>query len=575
MKNKEVAVVFQRMADLLEVKGENPFRIRAYRRAAQHIENLAEDIAVVHRRRELDQMPGIGKDLAGKISEIVNTGTLRKFEELKKEIPAGLLEVITIHGLGPRTAKALYEELGVDSIDALERLAKAHQLQGVPGIKSKTENNILKGIELYRQKQKRMPLNSMLSFAREIMADLRTVKGIRRMSVAGSLRRRKETIRDIDIVAVSSDPERVMDFFTGLSMVETIQAKGRTKSSIRTAAGIQVDLRVVDSQCFGAALCYFTGSKAHNIRVRELAARKGIKVNEYGVFRNDSLIGGKEEEEVYKIIGLSFIPPELREDSGEIEAALEGKLPLLLERKDIRGDLHVHSNYSDGTATLEEISQKAETMGHEWVAVCDHSQSLKVAGGVSRERMEEKIAAVKEFNRKSRTAKLLCGAEVDVNRDGTLDYPDELLARLDIVIAAVHSLFKQDEKTMTARIVKAMRHPRVHCVAHPTGRLIGEREGYAVNLSVLMDEAAQTGTALEINAYPQRLDLNDVYCRMAGGRDLRLGIGTDAHRLDHMDYLEFGISVARRGWLGKKSILNTLSYDALKAVLKKKENLRP
>jgi DNA polymerase (family 10) len=352
--------------------------------------------------------------------------------------------------------------------------------------------------------------------------------------------------------------------------VGEVLAIGRTKSSIRTKDGVQVDLRVVEPDCFGAALCYFTGSKAHNIRIRELAVKNGLKVNEYGIFRGNSKIGGKEEEEVFKAVGLPFIPPELREDRGEVEAALEGTLPKLVELKDIRGDLHVHSKYSDGAATLEQIAHKAEIMGLEWVAICDHSMSLKVAGGVSVARMEEKIKEVKAINRKNKKVKLLCGTEVDINNDGSLDYPDELLKKLDIVIAAIHTGFKQDEKTITNRIIRAMNHPLVHIIAHPTGRLIGERDAYSLNMDMIVEEAAKTNTALEINAYPQRLDLNDIYCRAAKEKGVKLGIGTDAHIMDQMEYLELGLAVARRGWLEKNDILNCLSYKELLEKIKMK-----
>ena len=570
MKNQEVANFFKRIADMLEIKGENPFRIRAYQKAAQNIENLAEDIALIAQRNELDTLPGIGKDLSQKITEIITTGTVQKYEELKKEIPEGLMKIVTIPGLGPRTVKMLYDELRVESIDHLERLAQAHQLQGLPGIKAKTEENILKGIALYRQKLARVLLSTMLTLSREITGELEKLKEVKQISVAGSVRRQRETTKDIDILIVSPQPEKVMDFFTRLSLVETIQAKGRTKSSIRARGGIQVDLRVVEADCFGAALCYFTGSKAHNIRLRELAVAKGLKINEYGIFRGEKKIGGKDEQEVYASVGLPFIPPELREDRGEIEAAREGKLPHLVERREVRGDFHVHSHYSDGTATLEEIAEKAGAMGLEWVVICDHSQSLKIAGGLSPARMEEKISAIQKINRKNKKVKVLCGSEVDITNDGGLDYPDELLRKLDVVIASIHSGFKQDEKTLTNRMIKAMRHPLVHGIAHPTGRLIGERDAYAVNLEVLLEEAARTNTALEINAYPQKLDLNDIYSRAAKDRGAKLAIGTDAHKLDQMEYLELGLSVARRGWLEKTDILNCLSYTDLITVLKKK-----
>ena len=571
MKNQEVAGFFKRMADMLEIKGENPFRIRAYQRAAQNIENLAEDIALIAERKGLDKLPGIGKDLAQKITEILATGSLKKYEEIKQEVPEGLMELITIPGLGPRTAKTLYDELNVATVDELEQAARDRRLQELPGIKAKTEENILKGIALYRQKLARSPLSTMLTLSREITAELKKLQEVKRISVAGSIRRRQETIKDLDILIISPDQDKVMEFFTRLPLVEQIQAKGRTKSSIRTKAGIQVDLRVVAPDSFGAALCYFTGSKAHNIRIRELAGKKGLKINEYGVFRGQEKIGGEEEEDVFAAVDLPVIPPELREDRGEFDAACEGSLPNLAELKALRGDTHVHSVYSDGVMTFDEIAMKAEAMGLEWIAVCDHSQSLKIAGGVSIGKMEEKIKEVEAFNRKSKKVKLLCGSEVDIKSDGSLDYPDELLDKLDIVIAAIHTGFKQDETTITSRIIGAMRHPKVHVIAHPTGRLIGERDAYAVTMERVVEEAAKTGTALEINAYPQRLDLNDIYCRAAKENGVMLGIGTDAHIVDQMDYLELGLSVARRGWLENGNLLNCLTYEALMKRLKQKK----
>jgi len=570
MRNQEVATIFRDIASILEIRGENPFRIRAYEKAALNIESLTGDIAAIAERKELEKIPGVGKDLAGKIEEILNTGTCSHLEELKKEIPAGLIEMLAVPGLGPKTAKLFYDKLKIASVDELEEMARSHKLHGLPGIKEKTEENILKGIELLRQGRERSLLGTILPLVNEIKERLKKLPEVKQISEAGSVRRKKETIRDIDILVISSDSQKVMEVFTTMPVAGDILAKGPTKSSIRTRQGIQVDLRVVEPESFGAALCYFTGSKAHNIRIREMGVKLGLKINEYGVFRGEKKIGGKTEKEVYQAVGLPYIPPELREDRGEIEAALAGNLPRLVELKDIRGDFHVHSSYSDGSSAFEEIAEKAKSIGLEWVGVCDHSQSLKIAGGVSIEKLKEKIREIRAFNEKGHSVKLLCGTEGDIGNDGKLDYPDDILAELDLVVAAIHTGFKQDEKTITRRIVSAMQHPLVNMIAHPTGRLFGEREPYAVNMEKVMEEAKNTGTAIEINAYPKRLDLNDIYVKAAKERGIKLGIGTDTHILDQMEYIDLGLAVARRGWLEKDDLLNTLTYEKLMKVLKGK-----
>jgi DNA polymerase (family 10) len=568
MRNQEVANIFRDIASILEIKGENPFRIRAYEKVALNIESLTGDIAAIAEGKELERIPGVGKDLAKKIEEILNTGTCSHLEELKKEIPAGLIEMLAVPGLGPKTAKLFYDKLKIASVDELEEMARLHKLHGLPGIKEKTEENILKGIELLRQGRERSLLGTILPLVNEIKERLKKLPEVKQISEAGSVRRKKETIRDIDILVISSDFQKVMEVFTTMPVAGDILAKGPTKSSIRTRQGIQVDLRVVEPESFGAALCYFTGSKAHNIRIREMGVKLGLKINEYGVFKGEKKIGGKTEEEVYQAVGLPSIPPELREDRGEIEAALAGNLPRVVELKDIRGDLHVHSSYSDGSSAFEEIAEKAKSIGLEWIGVCDHSQSLKIAGGVSIEDLKKKIREIRAFNEKGHNVKLLCGTEVDIGNDGKLDYPDDILAELDLVVAAIHTGFKQDEKTITRRIVTAMQHPLVNMIAHPTGRLFGEREPYAVNMEKVLEEAKNTGTAIEINAYPKRLDLNDVYVKAAKERGIKLGIGTDTHILDQMEYIGLGLAVARRGWLEKDDLLNTLTYEKLMKVLK-------
>jgi len=573
MKNKEVAEIFNKVAALLEIRGDNPYRIRAYQKAAQTIEALTTDIEELAKQGKLEKLPGIGADLAGKIKEVLRTGTLPIYEELKKEVPLVLLDFLEIPSLGPKKVKVLYEKLGITNIEDLEKACKEHKIAKLPGFGWKTEENILKGITLFREKRGRRPLGEVLPLAEEIIETLRRESPVENIAVAGSIRRRKETVKDIDVLITSVQPERVMKKVTELSLVEEVIAFGETKTSVRLRTGIQMDVRVVEPDSWGAALAYFTGSKAHNIRIRELALEKGLKINEYGVFKGEEKIAGKTEEEVYASVGLPFIPPELREDRGEIEVALQGKLPKLVEYNEILGDAHVHSKYSDGTASLEEIIAKAEKLGLSWVAICDHSQGLKVAGGVPIEDLFKKKKHIEELNKKSPKVKLIFGAEVDILSDGTLDYPDEVLAEIDFVIAAIHTGFQQTEEQITNRIISALRHPLVHAIAHPTGRVIGEREPYAVNMPKILEVASEYSKALEINAYYKRLDLDDINTRAAKERGIPLIIGTDAHFIDQLEYLPLGTAVARRGWCEKKDVLNTLTYEEFMSWLKKLRNL--
>ncbi|MEW6183735.1 MAG: DNA polymerase/3'-5' exonuclease PolX [Bacillota bacterium] len=573
MKNADVCDIFKGMAEVMEILGEDAFRVRAYRRAAQNVENLSEDIKNVAARGELTAIPGIGKELARKIEEILATGTLQKYEALKKQVPKGLLEIIVVPGVGPKTARLLSLEAGIESVDALERMALEGRLKEIPGIKAKTEQKILHGIALLRSARDRRPLGLILPFARMLVAVLEDRVPVKQAAIAGSLRRGSETVGDIDILVSSGHPDKVMELFLGLPLVAEVAARGPTKTSVRTRDGLQIDLRVVPDKSFGAALCYLTGSKAHNIRIRELGVRLGLKINEYGVFRGRKRIAGATEEEVFAAVGLPFIPPELREDRGEIEAGLAGSLPRIVEPWEIKGDLHVHSKYSDGSASLGEIAEKARRMGHQWVAVCDHSQSLKVAGGLDLQALERKRAAVEAFNAQSGDFRLLCGAEVEIGMDGRLDYPDEVLASLDVVVAAIHTGFRQGEEVQTRRLLTAMKNPYVHVIAHPTGRLIGERGGYGVDLAAVFNTAAETATVLEINAYYKRLDLNDHLCRTAAAKGVRFSIGSDAHLLSHMDFISLGVGVARRGWLGPKQVVNTLSHRELLESLNEKKRL--
>jgi DNA polymerase (family 10) len=572
MKNIEIAGLFNEIADFLEVKDENPFRIRAYRRAAQTIEGLSEDLSAIAERHALQDVPGIGKDLAGKIQEYLSTGRIEYLEGLRKEIPTGVIDLMGIHGVGPKTAKLLYEQVGVDSVEKLEELARAHKIAGLSGIKGKTEENILKGIAVWRSGRERMPLGTALALAEAILGQLWKLKEADQIAPAGSLRRMKETVKDIDILVTSKNPARIMEVFVGLPNVAEVLAHGETKSSVRLRENIQVDLRVVEPECFGAALQYFTGSKQHNIRVRELAQRKGLKVSEYGVFneKTNRRTAGKTEEEVYKAIGLPFIPPELREDGGEIEAALEGDLPTLVSLEDIRGDLQMHTIWSDGAHSLADLAAGVRAKGYQYMGVTDHSKSTTVAGGMDVEQVLQMVAEVRALNKTLKGFRVLAGCEVDIKGDGTLDFPDEILQHLDLVLVSVHSRFKMSREEMTARIVRAVQHPLVHILGHPTGRLIGERAAYEVDMEAVLKAAQVSGTAVEINASPSRLDLNDLHARRAKELGVPIVISTDAHTIGQLDYMRFGVSVARRAWLTPKDVLNTLPERQLFSWLKKK-----
>jgi len=571
MKNQEIAAIFNEIAGLLEIKGENPFRIRAYRRAAMNIEGHSKNVADLT-REELLEIPGIGKDLEEKIEEYLKTEKIASYEELKKEVPAGLSGLLSVPSLGPKTAKLLHEKLKIKNIDELEELAKKHKLAGLPGIKEKTEENILKGIGMLRRGKDRQPLGRVLPIASDIVEYLKKNAPVKKISMAGSLRRMKETIRDIDILITSENPHDVMKAFVHLPDIKEVLMHGPTKSSIMTTEGLQVDLRVVEDESFGAALAYFTGSKEHNIRLREMALKKGLKINEYGIFRekDNKRLGGKNEEDVYRILKLQYVPPEMREDRGEIEAAKKNELPNLVELKDIKGDLHVHSKRSDGNYSIEELIDAAEKRGYEYIAITDHTKGLGIARGLNEEKALEEKKEIGALNKKLRGFKLLMGLEVDIRSDGKMDLPDEVLSKMDIVVASIHSGFRQSKEQITKRLVSAMKNPYVSVIAHPTGRLIGERDPYEIDMEHILKVAKETGTAIEINAYPLRLDLNDIHAKKAKELGVKIAISTDAHLLSQFEYMSYGVSIARRGWLEKEDVLNTLKYGSLMKVLQGK-----
>ncbi len=563
MKNREIATIFESLADILEIKGENAFRVNAYHRVSRIIGDLPTDVADLVESGEITEIAGIGAGTAGQLAEYLETGRITRYEEAKKSIPKGLIELLSVPGLGPKTIGLVWNDLNVKSLAGLKRALRGGKILDLPGMGKKKVENIQKGISAYESRSGRLTLGAILPTAEEIVEYLKETTGVSDVSLAGSTRRYRETIGDIDVLAFSRKPAAVIEAFTGMPGVKEVLAAGTTKASVRVSGAMQVDLRVVPPDSAGAALMYFTGSKDHNVRLRGLAQEKGLKLNEYGLFKGDRRVAGKTEEAVFRRLGLPFIPPELREDRGEVEAALEGELPDLVEREDIRGDLHVHSNWSDGYATIEEVARAAKAQGHQYVSINDHTRSLGIAHGLSIERIEKQLKEIAKVNKKIKGITVLSGTEVDILSDGRLDFPDKLLARLDVVVASVHSGFAQSSDRITGRIVSAMENPHVDIIGHPTGRLLGTREPYAVDLERVMEVAAETGTALEINAYYERLDLNGVNVRRAVELGATIAIGTDSHHIDQLWMMDLGVHTARRGWLTKKSLLNTLTKSAL------------
>jgi DNA polymerase (family 10) len=565
MGNFALARLFYEMASLLQARESSVFRVRAYQRAAQTLETLGEDVAAVAARGALTSLPGIGRDLATRIGEYLATGRIEQLEELRATLPAAYLTFLEIRGLGPRTARALADQ-GVESVEQLEAMCRSRQIVGVAGIREKTAENILKGIERWKAGQTRTLLSSGRAVAAQVAEALRAHGGVERLEIAGSLRRMRETVKDIDLLVTSTEPARVIETLATLPSVTEVIVRGPTKASVRHQDGLQIDLRVVEPAAFGAALQYFTGSKDHNVRVREMASRRGLRISEYGVFdeRTGDRVAGATEEEVYATVGLPWIPPELRENQGEIEAAREGGLPTLVTAGDIRGDLHAHTDWSDGRHSLEALVTAAQARGYEYIIVSDHSRSTTIAGGLGVEELRLQRAAIRALQPHF-DIRILAGSECDILADGTLDFPDEVLGELDVVLAAVHSRFKQSREAMTARIVRALGHPRVNVLVHPTGRRLNTREPYDVDLEAVFAAARTYGKAVEINSSPERMDLSDVHARRAGALGLPVAVSTDTHSLRELDNLELGIGIARRAWLGPDQILNTRSLADLLA----------
>ncbi len=573
MENSEVARVLTEIAELMAVKGESSFRVRAYERAAEAVAGATEHLSAIREGKGLESLPGVGKSIAEDIAELLDTGRCERHQRLLSELPAGVLDMLQVPHVGPKTAKALIEVGGITSLEQLEQAAREGRLRTLPGLGEKSEQEILRGIERRREYSKRTGLGVAWAMARSIMNQLQDRAPVDRIEAAGSLRRRRETIGDIDILVTSDHAPEVMERFVEMDLVAEVVARGPTKTTVLTRAGIQADVRVVPPESFGAALQYFTGSKQHNIKLRDLAVRHHLKLNEYGVFRvgegEDERLGGETEEEIYAALGLPLMPPELREDWGEIEAAQEGRLPRVVELSDIKGDLQMHSTWSDGHHTIAEMARAAKALGYRYIAVTDHSPSQTIANGLSIERLRKRRQELESARKEVRGIAILDGAEVDIKRDGSLDYPDEVLAELDFVVASVHSGWKMSEEAMTERLVKAMENPWVDCIGHPTGRLIGQREPYAVDMEKVLKAAARLGVAMEINAYPDRLDLKDTHARRAGELGVKILINTDSHAADQLQYMHFGVSTARRGWLEAGEVLNTLPLADLRRALRR------
>jgi len=568
MKNKEIAALFHRIADALEIKGEVAFKVLAYRKAAAILEDLGEDVKSLADEKKLQTVPGIGSGIAAKIEEYLKTGKMKKYEEALSGIPESLLELLEVRSLGAKTVQLAHKELGVRNLEDLKKVIRDGSLAALPGMGDKRVGNILKGIESYEKAQERVAIYVALTLAEEVLAYLKNAPGIKRISTAGSLRRMKETVGDIDILASGRDGAAIIRFFASHPKVTRVLAEGTTKGSVVVASEAgerQVDLRIVADSEFGAALQYFTGSKAHSIKLRGMAKDKGLKISEYGVFRGAKKIAGRTEEEVYAALGLPLFPPEMREDRGEIELAIKGQLPEIVGYGDIRGDLHVHSDWSDGHVTLSGLADLARGRGYSYLAVCDHSQAAKYAGGLTPDRLRRQMKEITALNNRLKSVRLLMGTEVDILADGSLDFPDELLAQLDVVVASIHSGFR---KNVTARMLKAMVNPHLDIIGHPSGRLISGREGYDVDLEAVLEGARRMGKALELNSYYDRLDLNEFYLKKAKELGVPVSLGTDTHSSGGLEMMRFGVGIARRAWLGKNDILNCLSLGQLKKRLK-------
>jgi DNA polymerase (family 10) len=568
--NSDIARVFSRFATLLEIDGANPFRVRAYQNAARVIQELPRSVAdMLGDGEDLTELEGIGEDLAGKIQEVVETGRLGKLAELEKRMPAALVELTTVPGLGPKRVRLLYDRLETRTLEDLERAARAGRIREIRGFGPKTEERILHAIAQRRGRDVRVPWVEAEQVAETLSKALRAVPGVTAVVVAGSFRRRRETVGDLDILVTCVKSARVMERFVGYEDVAEVTASGGTRATVRLRNGLQVDLRVVPEESYGAALQYFTGSKAHNIALRARAAKRGLKLSEYGLFKGRARIGGRTEQDIYRRLKLAYVEPELRENRGEVAAAEKGELPRLVAIEDLRGDLHCHTDATDGRDSLEAMAQSARDLGYEYLAISDHTRHLRVANGLDAKRLARQLAKIDRLNGKLGKLRLLKAAEVDILEDGSLDLPDSMLRELDIVVGAVHYKFELPSGRQTERIIRAMDNRYFNVLAHPSGRLLGEREAYAVDMERLMAAALTRGCFLEVNGQPQRLDLTDSDCRMAKDLGLKVAISTDSHSTAQLGYMRLGVAQARRGWLEAEDVLNTRPWPELAKLLKR------
>jgi DNA polymerase (family X) len=569
--NSDIATIFSRVADLLEIENANPFRVRAYRNAARVISGMGRSIPeMVAEDADLTELSGIGADLSKKIREIVETGSLKQLGDIEKRVPPSLADLLGIPGLGPKRVGTIYRELGVETLDGLREAAEAGRIRALEGFGEKTEEQVLSGIGAAAEGGgKRIKLVAAEEFAEPLVAYLREAPGVKAIAVAGSYRRRKETVGDLDILVTQRRDADIMERFVAYDDVDRVVSRGKTRSTVILRSGLHVDLRAVAAVSYGAALHYFTGSKAHNVAIRQMALKQGLKVNEYGVFREDERIAGQTEEAVYEAVGLPYIPPELRENRGEIEAAGAGDLPELITEADIRGDLHAHTEATDGRHSIEEMARAARDRGYDYLAITEHSKQVSVAGGMNADRLAAHIREIETVNDRIDGITLLKGVEVDILADGSLDLPDGILGELDMVIASIHYRFGLPDDRQTERLLAAMDNPHVSILGHPTGRLIGEREPMGIDMGRVMAKAKDRAVCLELNSFPDRLDLSDIHCKMARETGVTVVISTDAHSTDGLGLMRYGVGQARRGWLTPADVLNTAGLDAVRSRLKR------